>query len=478
LRPNVERDSYAPSVPRRSLADMETEARLPGLLRLGESLIILISGVASLAGSRNPDATFCMWAFVLCATLGAGNVLTLLGAYAPTIVLRESLSLPAVYIGRALLGLTVSILAVMATAYFAPPPFASGSWAVTWLFLSLTGVFVLRLSLRQHLLRMQAQGRLDHTIAVVANSRAELEFAQELAKDTRELGNLIGIFSDNLVDEHLAGSLDDLIRVARFVHLDEIKIGLSVYAEDHLDAAVQKLSALPVELRLDPAFSRAGKYQPGGPRRPMPPSIIVQGRPLTGWNGMLKRGEDILSASLFLLFISPFLGLFMLLIRLDSPGPIFFRQQRYGFNNCPFTVLKFRTMFDRPEDPAVPQAQRNDPRITRFGAFLRRTSLDELPQLINVLRGEMSFVGPRPHASAHHEKYSALIDYYLARHRVKPGITGWAQIRGWRGETPTVQQMRARVEHDLYYVDNWSLAFDLYILLKTIPVVLLGRNAW
>jgi exopolysaccharide biosynthesis polyprenyl glycosylphosphotransferase len=226
------------------------------------------------------------------------------------------------------------------------------------------------------------------------------------------------------------------------------------------------------------ALYRAGKAQPRGPRRRLLPPVTVQGRALAGWNGVLKRGEDILSASLFLSFISPFFALIMLLVRIDTPGPVFFRQQRYGFNNRPFTVLKFRTMFDRPDDPAVPQAQRNDPRVTRVGAFLRRTSLDELPQLINVLRGDMSFVGPRPHAAAHNEKFGASIDYYLARHRVKPGITGWAQISGWRGETPTVEHMRARVEHDLYYIDNWSLAFDFYILLKTIPVVLLGRNAW
>jgi putative colanic acid biosynthesis UDP-glucose lipid carrier transferase len=180
-----------------------------------------------------------------------------------------------------------------------------------------------------------------------------------------------------------------------------------------------------------------------------------------------------------LVVFAPLLLAIALAIRLDGPGPVLFRQKRYGFANNEFTVFKFRTMRHRPaEEPDVPQARRQDPRITRVGAFLRRTSLDELPQLINVLRGDMSLVGPRPHAVAHNVQYAQIIDDYLSRHRVKPGITGWAQINGLRGETDTPEKMRARVEHDLYYIDNWSLMLDIKILLLTPLRGFVNKNAY
>jgi putative colanic acid biosynthesis UDP-glucose lipid carrier transferase len=164
---------------------------------------------------------------------------------------------------------------------------------------------------------------------------------------------------------------------------------------------------------------------------------------------------------------------------MDSPGPVLFRQKRYGFNNNEIEVFKFRSMRHDPNpDPNVPQARKNDARITRIGAFLRKSSLDELPQLFNVLAGTMSLVGPRPHAVAHNEHYANIIDGYLGRHRVKPGITGWAQVNGYRGETDTPEKMRMRVQFDLYYIDNWSISFDLKILVMTAFVGFVHRNAY
>jgi putative colanic acid biosynthesis UDP-glucose lipid carrier transferase len=166
-------------------------------------------------------------------------------------------------------------------------------------------------------------------------------------------------------------------------------------------------------------------------------------------------------------------------IKSSGAGPVFFRQHRLGFNNDEFVVLKFRTMRVAEDDPrTISQATRRDPRVTRLGAFLRRTSLDELPQLFNVLRGEMSLVGPRPHAMAHNRQYAEILDQYLGRHRVKPGITGWAQVNGLRGETDTLEKMRQRVQYDLYYIDNWSLWFDLRILALTPFVGFVNKNAY
>ena len=206
------------------------------------------------------------------------------------------------------------------------------------------------------------------------------------------------------------------------------------------------------------------------------PVVSLMTRPLSDLSVLVKRLEDLVLGSLFFILLTPVMAVIALLIKLDSPGPVLFRQARAGFNNRPFTVIKFRSM-RLHDDAQVRQAARDDDRITRIGRFLRRTSLDELPQLLNVIAGDMSLVGPRPHALAHDREYSQAIDSYIARHRMKPGLTGWAQVNGWRGETETLDKMRKRIEHDLYYVDEWSLYFDLKIILMT-PRVLKHENAY
>jgi exopolysaccharide biosynthesis polyprenyl glycosylphosphotransferase len=194
---------------------------------------------------------------------------------------------------------------------------------------------------------------------------------------------------------------------------------------------------------------------------------------------VIKTVEDYLLASLALLLLSPLLILVAVAIKLDSPGPVFFMQPRLGFNNRRFEIYKFRSMYhcEVPEH-RVRQASKGDPRVTRVGRFIRRTSIDELPQLLNVLNGTMSLVGPRPHALSHNEEFAEQVRGYFARHRVKPGITGWAQVNGFRGETDTVEKIKARVEHDVYYAENWSLLFDLRILLMTTVVVLFQKTAY
>ena len=191
-----------------------------------------------------------------------------------------------------------------------------------------------------------------------------------------------------------------------------------------------------------------------------------------------KRVLDIVGAALGLLLLWPVFAVVALMIKLETPGPIFFRQERVGRGGRSFRIYKFRSMVVAPEHGGIALTVRADPRITRVGMFLRRSKLDELPQLINVLVGDMSIVGPRPHAVAHNEQYSRLIDEYLARHRVKPGITGWAQVNGLRGETETLEKMEQRVRYDLYYIENWSLAFDMRIILRTLFVGFSHPNAY
>lgn len=198
------------------------------------------------------------------------------------------------------------------------------------------------------------------------------------------------------------------------------------------------------------------------------PVLTLSETPLTGTRLLMKTAEDFILASLILVLIAPLLALIAVAVKLDSPGPVFFRQERMGWNGKTFRIWKFRSMVvHQPENGVIRQAQKNDPRITRVGAFLRKTSLDELPQLFNVLTGDMSLVGPRPHAIQHDEEYSRRIGEYFARHNVKPGITGLAQVRGFRGETRNIQQMVQRVESDIEYINNWSIGLDLAILLRT-----------
>jgi putative colanic acid biosynthesis UDP-glucose lipid carrier transferase len=200
--------------------------------------------------------------------------------------------------------------------------------------------------------------------------------------------------------------------------------------------------------------------------------------PFTGTNQLVKRISDFALAACILVLIAPVLIVIAIGVRLTSPGPAIFKQRRNGLDGSEIVVYKFRSMRTQDDGAVVPQATKDDPRITPFGAFLRRTSLDELPQFINVLQGRMSIVGPRPHAVAHNEMYRQLIKAYMVRHKVKPGITGWAQIHGHRGETETVEKMQARVEYDLEYLRNWSLVLDLQIIARTVKLVFFDRSAY
>jgi exopolysaccharide biosynthesis polyprenyl glycosylphosphotransferase len=206
--------------------------------------------------------------------------------------------------------------------------------------------------------------------------------------------------------------------------------------------------------------------------------VEFQRAPLSLPERAAKRLVDIVLGVSGIVLLMPMFVIIAIAIKLDSPGDALFRQTRCGFNSRKFKIFKFRTMTDLEDGPTIRQAVRGDRRVTRMGAWLRRTSVDELPQLFNVVSGEMSLVGPRPHAAAHDDYYAEQISRYAFRHHMKPGITGWAQIRGYRGETPTVQSMKERVEHDIWYIDNWSVTLDVRIVLLTALEVVRGRNAY
>jgi putative colanic acid biosynthesis UDP-glucose lipid carrier transferase len=208
------------------------------------------------------------------------------------------------------------------------------------------------------------------------------------------------------------------------------------------------------------------------------PVISVCESPFTGYDGIVKRASDLILSLLILILVSPLLIIIAAAIKIDSPGPIIFKQRRYGLDGEEIVVYKFRSMRVCEDGGSIRQAQEGDDRITRLGAFLRKTSLDELPQFVNVIQGRMSVVGPRPHAVAHNEIYRNLIKGYMIRHKVKPGITGWAQVNGYRGETKTLDKMQGRIDYDLDYLRNWSLRLDLRIIMKTVLLVFKDSAAY
>jgi Undecaprenyl-phosphate glucose phosphotransferase len=282
------------------------------------------------------------------------------------------------------------------------------------------------------------------------------------------------------------GGSGDLLDFLDAHPVDTVVIALPLVADRRIAQLVAELRQRPVDVRILPDFLglEIGTRRIADPWGDIPGMLLVPvaNRPIAGWNAVLKTLEDKLVAVLALLLFGPLMLLIALAVKLDSPGPALYRQPRLGYNQREFGILKFRTM--RQETctaRAGPLTVRNDPRLTRLGALLRRTSLDELPQLINVLRGEMSIVGPRPHASnarASDVLYDQAVAAYAARHRVKPGLTGWAQVNGWRGPTETLEQIRQRVEHDMHYIDHWSLGFDLWIMFLTVFKGFVGRNAF
>lgn len=362
----------------------------------------------------------------------------------------------------------------------------SRGWALIWFTSVLFALASLRVGMYYRIRKWISAGRLRNNIAIVGAGEHGRRLVQYMNGMRGQNFSIIGIFDDRAdrVPEVIegiprAGGINDLLRLARSERIDQVLVALPWSAEERHLEILSKLKTLPVDVRLSPDLIGFRLPHPSFGRIGTIPTVEVSQKPLSDWKLVSKEIEDRVLGALILLFVTPLMMLIALAIKLDSPGPVLFRQNRYGFNNQVIEVFKFRTMReDACQSATVPQATHNDPRVTSVGRFLRRSSLDELPQILNVLRGEMSLVGPRPHAVQHNEYYGGIVDEYASRHRVKPGITGWAQINGWRGETDTLEKMQKRVEHDIFYIDNWSIGLDLRILLMTAIVVLRGNNAY
>jgi Undecaprenyl-phosphate glucose phosphotransferase len=335
------------------------------------------------------------------------------------------------------------------------------------------------------------EGRLTRRTVIVGGGEPGAHVIEELRRQKDAGVKVIGLFDDRGDDrtgtecagERKLGSVDDLVEFGRRTRVDLVIFSLPISAENRILQMLKKLWVLPVDIRLSAhankltfrprSYSYIGKV----------PMLDVADRPIADWDVVMKWLFDKIIGGLLLLLALPLMGAIALAIKLDSRGPVLFKQKRYGFNNDLIEVYKFRSMYaDQADATASKLVTKDDPRVTRVGRIIRKASLDELPQLFNVVfKGNLSLVGPRPHAvnaKAEARLYDEAVDGYFARHRVKPGITGWAQVNGWRGETDTHEKLQNRVEHDLEYIENWSVLFDFYILLRTPFALLKSENAY
>ncbi len=453
-----------------------------GLVRTADVGVVVVSAIAAYWLRHDTlDMPFYYQAAIVLAAVLTLNFTQLAGVY------RYSLleHVPS-QILRAMVAWTEVLVTLLIMAYFTrTSEWFSRAWVVMWLALTIGGFVAIRLVALLQLWRLRLRGELATHIAIVGARELGHAVIRQLRADRVEDVRIVGVFDDfaplpaEVEGCPVRGTSDDLIEVARQERIDEVILAMVDRSEEEIERVVAKLRPLPLNTKLCAHSLRLNLPVHGFTSFAGLPLLHVFERPLSGWGGVWKSLEDRVLGAIILILMLPLMCICAVLIRLDSPGPVLFRQKRYGFNNNEITVFKFRTMaHEAAPDPSVPQARRNDPRITRIGAFLRRSSLDELPQLFNVLRGEMSLVGPRPHAVAHNQHYAEIIDGYLGRHRVKPGITGWAQVNGLRGETETPEKMRMRVQYDLFYIDNWSLLFDLKILVMTSLLGFVHRNAY
>ncbi len=347
---------------------------------------------------------------------------------------------------------------------------------------------LVRIGIHTTIISAAEHGRVARNIAVVGAGKSGQMLITQLREKREPWTHVIGIFDDRKERLQKAsnslpitGTVEDLIAFARDHRVDEILVALPWHAENRLLYILEQLKVIPCNVRMAPDGISLHFLDTGFSSVDGIPVYNIYRKPISDWGALLKRIEDLVFGVGILILTAPVMLACALAIKLDSRGPVLFRQNRYGYNNSLISVFKFRTMYhDRRDENCDVQTTKGDPRITRVGGFLRRTSLDELPQLFNVLSGEMSLVGPRPHAvntKAAGRLFEEIVHEYAARHKVKPGITGWAQVLGWRGETDTEEKIRRRVEADLYYMEHWSLFLDIEILFRTLRVIR-GENVY
>lgn len=459
---------------------------ISSMLRLSDCTVMFLAAIVSAFRYPGFESRVDTMVFLSMAVFAATVLPIMLGVF--SLYRLESLLMPAKVMFRILVAWAMLFAVLVAGLFlFKEATNVSRLWLVTWAFAGFAIFLTYRFFVAAILRHLNLNGQFNRRAVIVGGGEPASKVIANLQSHEETGISLVGYFDDR--DDHRSlaeahgvhnlGSIDDLIDFSRATRIDCIIITLPVTAEDRLLQILNRLWVLPVDIRLS-AYGQKIRYRPRAYSYiGNLPCLDMFDRPLGEWGPLLKATMDKVFASLGIIAFSPILAAVALAVKLDSKGPILFKQKRFGFNNELIQIYKFRSMrIDAADIDASKLVTKSDPRVTRVGRFIRRTSLDELPQFFNVLKGDLSLVGPRPHATkakAADSLYENVVDGYFARHKVKPGITGWAQINGWRGETDTAEKIERRVEHDLYYIENWSLALDLYIMART-PLALLNTN--
>ncbi|MGH6817239.1 MAG: undecaprenyl-phosphate glucose phosphotransferase [Methylovirgula sp.] len=463
---------------------------LEGLVRMAEFLLILVAGlgVYFLSAAAHSHALSYL-VFLGLPLTAAGAVLAIQSFGLYKISVFRSFPAKALHLAAGLA--CIFGAAFVAVASFRLEAIYPRSFLLAWFGCGLVALGCERTALALFVDRLIRMGRLVRRTVIVGGGSAADSLLQQLARQPQADLQVLGIFDDRtdarsptvVAGFPKLGTVDHLIEFARRTRIDLVIFTLPITAEQRLLQMLRKLWILPIDIRLaahrNELHFRPHSYSYIG----TVPLIDIFDKPIADWDLVLKYCFDRIVGAILLVLLSPLMAAAALAIKLDSSGPILFKQKRYGFNNEVIEIYKFRSMYaDTLDFGAAKLVTKDDPRVTRVGRILRKTSLDELPQLFNVVfRGNLSLVGPRPHAlhaRAAARQYDEVVDGYFARHRVRPGITGWAQIHGWRGETDTPEKIQGRVECDLYYIENWSILLDINILFATPFALFNTRNAY
>jgi len=484
---NLAAAQAAHSLPRRSFTTSPPFVR--GVIRLADFLALLTSGSLITALYVRPLDERLLTHYAVPLVLAPLLLVALIGSfngYAALFRLR-----PFAASGRAtalwaavVAGFTLLVFFLKIGEEF------SRVWLAAWFVCGAAALVVVRYAATRVLRRWREAGLLTKRAVLIGGGAEAAELIQALEADPNADVRICGIFDDRDASRAPAlaggyprlGRIDEIIEFGRQADIDMLIVALPVTAEPRLADLFRRVSVLPIDIRLSVQTSRV-RFRPRAYSfLGSVPLLDVFDKPIAHWDAVTKRVFDVTIASAALVVLSPLMLATAAAIRLDAPGPVVFRQRRWGFNNEVIEVWKFRSMYHHLADPTAKQVvTRGDPRVTRVGRFIRKTSIDELPQLFNVIRGDLSLVGPRPHAvNAHiaNRPWEQIVDGYFARHKVKPGVTGWAQVCGWRGEIDSEEKIRQRVEHDLFYIENWSILFDAYILFLTPFRLFTSENAY
>jgi Undecaprenyl-phosphate glucose phosphotransferase len=468
--------------------DVVSPVMVTGIVRLTEFALFLISGAVVLliyVGLQKPVFFYYLSALLLVPVLTSILIEMADGYQIPA--LRNPLR----FSGKLISSWAATFALLAVTAFFLKISDSfSRVWLAGWFGSGLACSAIMRVILARFVRRWGRNGIMERRAVIVGGGERGKKLIRALEAQKDNDIRICGVFDDRSNDRSppiiagypKLGTVSELVEFARLARVDMLIISLPLTAEKRVLTLLKKLWVLPVDVRLS-ALSNQLRFRPrayshiGGVAM-----LDIFDRPISNWDSVAKRAFDIFFSSVGIILLSPVMLVTALAIKLESRGPVFFRQERHGFNNEIVDVLKFRSMYTDKCDPtARATVVKGDPRVTRVGRIIRKTSIDELPQFFNVFSGKLSLVGPRPHAVyalAKDKLYHEVVDGYFARHRVKPGVTGWAQINGWRGEVDKDVKIQKRTEFDLYYIENWSLLFDLKILFLT-PIRLLNtENAY